>query len=88
VSRRAVAFAALADARKVGRPPGARARVGVHSVPQPRFSVDYTPVVRLSDEERLRNRSSPCTAAPTAKSPARVRRGKRIRSDSQGNTVV
>ena len=26
-------------------------RIGVHSVPQPRFSVDYTPVVRHSDEE-------------------------------------
>ena len=56
-------------AQKVGRPPGARARVGVHSVPQPRFSVDYTPVVRHSDEERLRNRSSPCTAAPEPKVP-------------------
>jgi len=48
----------------------------MHSVPQPRFSVDYTPVVRLSDEESLRNRSSPCTAAPEPKVPRATRETK------------
>ena len=43
---------------------------------RPRFSVDYTPVVRLSDEESLRNRSSPCTAAPEPKVPRATRETK------------
>ena len=55
---------------------GPGAKPEMHSVPQPRFSVDYTPVVRLSDEESLRNRSSPCTAAPEPKVPRATRETK------------
>ena len=55
---------------------GPGAKPEMHSVPQPRFSVDYTPVVRHSDEESLRNRSSPCTAAPEPKVPRATRETK------------
>ena len=55
---------------------GPGAKPEMHSVPQPRFSVDYTPVVRLSDKESLRNRSSPCTAAPEPKVPRATRETK------------
>ena len=58
----------------------ARGRIGAHSVPQPRFSVDYTPVVRHSDEEMLRNRSSPCAPAP-------ARQKSRAESPRKTNTL-